>query len=72
MNMARRMESQGQSGAIQITRSTYQLIRDEFVCEAQGTIDVRGPVRLRFGKCSEGTSRLTTQGRRLIAPGRNV
>jgi adenylate cyclase len=42
VNMASRMESQGQSGAIQITRSTYQLIRDEFVCEAQGTIDVKG------------------------------
>jgi adenylate cyclase len=40
--MASRMESQGQSRTIQITRSTYQLIQDEFVCEAQGTISVKG------------------------------
>ena len=36
VNVASRMESHGQSGAIQITRRTYDLIKDEFVCEAKG------------------------------------
>jgi adenylate cyclase len=42
VNVASRMESHGQSRSIQITRNTYQLIKDEFVCEAKGTIDVKG------------------------------
>ncbi len=42
VNIASRMESQGQSQSIQITSSTYQLIKDEFVCESRGTIKVKG------------------------------
>jgi adenylate cyclase len=42
VNTASRMESQGQPGAIQITRSTYELVKDAFVCEAKGTIKVKG------------------------------
>jgi guanylate cyclase len=42
VNMASRMESQGQAGAIQITRHTYELIKDVFVCEPKGTIRVKG------------------------------
>jgi len=42
VNVASRMESHGLGGAIQITRATYELIRDEFVCEARGTVDVKG------------------------------
>src|SRR3954454_4837047 len=42
VNVASRMESHGQSRSIQITRNTYQLIKDEFVCEAKSTIDVKG------------------------------
>lgn len=42
VNTASRMESHGQRGKIQVTRSTYDLIRDEFRCEPQGTIDVKG------------------------------
>jgi len=42
VNMASRMESYGQSEAIQITQATYQLIKDDFVCETRGTIDVKG------------------------------
>ena len=36
------MESHGQSGIIQITRATCELIRDEFVCDPQGTVSVKG------------------------------
>jgi adenylate cyclase len=42
VNMASRMESHGRSGAIQITRNTYELIKDEFICEGGGTIKVKG------------------------------
>ena len=42
VNMVSRMESHGQSEAIQITHATYELIKDDFVCETRGTIDVKG------------------------------
>jgi adenylate cyclase len=46
VNIASRMESHGQGGAIQITRSTYELIKDEFECEAKGMIPVKGADRM--------------------------
>jgi len=42
VNTASRMESHGTGGSIQITTATYELIRDDFICEAQGTIKVKG------------------------------
>ena len=42
VNTASRMESHGSSGHIQITRATYDLIKDDFICEPQGTVDVKG------------------------------
>jgi adenylate cyclase len=42
VNTASRMESNGTSGRIQITRATKELIEDEFVCEPRGTIQVKG------------------------------
>ena len=42
VNTASRMESQGASGRIQITRVTYELLKDEFECEPRGTIAVKG------------------------------
>ena len=42
VNTASRMESFGSAGDIQITESTLRLVEDEFVCEAQGTIEVKG------------------------------
>jgi guanylate cyclase len=42
VNIASRMESHGLSGAVQITRATYELIKDEFVCEPRGTVNVKG------------------------------
>lgn len=42
VNTASRMESHGIGGVIQITETTYNLIRDEFVCESRGTINVKG------------------------------
>jgi guanylate cyclase len=42
VNTASRMESHGTPGRIQITRSTYELLADEFECEPRGTIAVKG------------------------------
>ena len=42
VNLASRMESHGQAGAIQITRGTYELIKDAFDCRPQIPIMVKG------------------------------
>ena len=42
VNTASRMESNGSPGEIQITRATYELLKDEFVCRPRGTIEVKG------------------------------
>jgi guanylate cyclase len=42
VNLASRMESHGRTRCIQITRSTYELAKDAFYCEAMGIIEVRG------------------------------
>jgi adenylate cyclase len=42
VNTASRMESEGVAGSIQVTPATYELIRDEFVCEPRGVISVKG------------------------------
>ena len=42
VNTASRMESQGTPDRIQITRATYDLIKDDFECEYRGTVPVKG------------------------------
>jgi adenylate cyclase len=42
VNTASRMQSQGTPGCIQITRATYEQLKDEFVCEPRGTVAVKG------------------------------
>ena len=42
VNTASRMESNGTPGEIQITRATYESLKDEFVCTPRGTIPVKG------------------------------
>ncbi len=42
VNTASRMESHGEPGRIQVTRSTYELIRDEYACEPRGTVTIKG------------------------------
>ena len=42
VNTASRMESHGTPGEIQITRATYELLQDEFICRRRGTIPVKG------------------------------
>ncbi len=42
VNTASRMESGGIPGVIQVTGATYDLIRDQFVCEPRGVVTVKG------------------------------
>ena len=42
VNIASRMESHGLGNAVQITQTTYELIKNEFVCEPRGTVIVKG------------------------------
>jgi class 3 adenylate cyclase len=42
VNIASRMQSHGEVGKIQITRDTYELVKDDFECEYIGKIDIKG------------------------------
>lgn len=42
VNLASRMESHGIAGSIQITEATYRLIKDEFILESKGFINIKG------------------------------
>ncbi len=42
VNVADRMQTHGSPGRIQVTRATYELLKDDFVLEPRGTIEVRG------------------------------
>jgi class 3 adenylate cyclase len=42
VNTASRMESQGIAGCIQVTESTYERLRDEFIFEERGVLQVKG------------------------------
>ena len=42
VNTARRMESHGEPGKIQITRERYELLGDDFVYSPRGVVDIKG------------------------------
>lgn len=42
VNVASRMESQGSAGRIQVTATTYELLKDKYVFEQRGTTHVKG------------------------------
>jgi guanylate cyclase len=48
VNVASRMETYGESGTVQITRKTYDLVKNDFVLEAKGTVNVRGAGELEI------------------------
>ena len=48
VNIASRMESQGQSQCIQITGNTFRSIEDEFICEPKGKIKIKGADELEI------------------------
>ena len=42
VNTAGRMQTESIPGRVQITRATYELLRDDFVCEPRGMVAVKG------------------------------
>jgi adenylate cyclase len=42
VNMASRMETSSTPGEIQVTRDTYELLRDDFELESRGTVAIKG------------------------------
>ena len=42
VNTASRMESHGTPGRVQVTRATYELLRDDFLFEPRGRLDIKG------------------------------
>ncbi|MHA1564533.1 MAG: adenylate/guanylate cyclase domain-containing protein [Alphaproteobacteria bacterium] len=47
VNTASRMESQGITNAIQLSLETYQRLKDTYICEPRGVIDVKGKGELQ-------------------------
>ena len=47
VNTAARMESHGVAGKVQLTEATYELLKERFVCEPRGTIEVKGKGAVR-------------------------
>lgn len=47
VNTASRMESHGVPGGIQVTETTYQLLKEKFIFQERGVIDVKGKGKMR-------------------------
>jgi adenylate cyclase len=70
VNMASRMESHGTPDEIQITRSTWQLLREDFVTEPIGLVEVKGKgevetwrlVGARAGQAANASARSPARG----------
>lgn len=56
VNIASRMESHGVGGAIQITRATYETIKDEFDCKPFGSVNVKGKGEMEVWHVQESKS----------------
>jgi guanylate cyclase len=67
VNVADRMQTEGTPGQIQITRATYELLKDEFICEPRGTVDVKGKGQMEtwfvIGKRESPSSTATAPAR---------
>jgi adenylate cyclase len=46
VNMASRMESNGIGGRIQVSETTYKVLKDKYILEQRGMIDIKGKGRL--------------------------
>ncbi|MDK1030190.1 MAG: adenylate/guanylate cyclase domain-containing protein, partial [Anaerolineae bacterium] len=42
VNIASRMESHGLAGKIQVTSATYQLLKDKYLFERRGMLEIKG------------------------------
>ena len=41
VNIASRMESSGESGKVNISGSTYELVKDKFMCQYRGKVEAK-------------------------------
>lgn len=48
VNTAARMESNGEAGKVNISETTYQLVKDDFGCEYRGEITVKGKGKMKM------------------------
>ena len=48
VNTASRMESSGAAGKVNISGATYELVKDKFVCEYRGEIEVKNKGQLKM------------------------
>jgi adenylate cyclase len=48
VNIASRMESNGLVGKVNISESTYQLVKDQYSCEARGVVEVKGKGKMKM------------------------
>ncbi|NND78081.1 MAG: tetratricopeptide repeat protein [Flavobacteriales bacterium] len=48
VNIAARMESNGEIGRVNVSETTYQMIKDEFDCEPRGAIEAKGKGKLNM------------------------
>lgn len=71
VNVASRMESNSIPGKIQIGRATYELIKNEFVCEPRGIMDIKGKGKVAtwFLVGEKGKSRFDAQPEMRIGDG---
>ena len=46
VNVASRMEATGEPGRIQVSADTYEKLKEDFVLEPRGPIDIKGKGRL--------------------------
>jgi guanylate cyclase len=70
--MASRMESHGTSDEIQITRATWELLRDDFVTEPRGLVDVKGKGEVEAWRLVGRNGReRANQGQTWSVPGSN-
>jgi len=68
VNMASRMESHGTPDAIQITRSTWELLRDDFVAEPLGLVDVKGKGSVETWRLVGPRAGFETERREAVVP----
>lgn len=47
VNTASRMESHGKENCIQLTESTYELLKKNYRCEEQGIVDIKGKGKMK-------------------------
>lgn len=48
VNTASRMESNGEVGKVNISETTYELVKDKFVCEYRGEIEAKGKGKVKM------------------------